>query len=190
MANLYVVDNNLEQLQAQLDEVNRQIDMLNEEPNPDPDSEYVQGLLREKQLLEDTIESLRYEFEELLEEMVKGIRNLEADKDAYKREMEYYRRKKDEADASITKRKAFIRFLMDKRDTKLVKAGNFTLQIKTNGGKTPLLYYVRPENLPAEFRKESVTYKADDEAIRAFLDAGGESECFQYGSRGTNLNIR
>lgn len=184
MANLYTIDAEIDNLFQRLDEVNEELETM-----PQNTAAY-EAKLEYKRTLEDTIESLEYDFGELLEEAVKGIRNLEADMEAYRREQEYYQRKKNDAECRIKKRKAFIRYLMEKRGEKSLKAGNFTLTIKGNGGKTPITYHTTPEALPEQFRTEQTTYKADDAAIRAFLDAGGTSNLFEYAPRGTNLNIR
>ena len=184
MANLYDIDRHIDELFGRLDDVCTELESM-----PQNTAEY-KAKLEEKAAIECTIESLEYDFADLLEEAVKGIRNLEADMEAYKREQEYYQLKKNDAEYRIKKRKAFIRYLMEKRGEKSLKAGNFTLTIKGNGGKTPITYHTTPEALPEQFRTEQTTYKADDAAIRAFLDAGGTSNLFEYAPRGTNLNIR
>ena len=47
-----------------------------------------------------------------------------------------------------------------------------------------------PEDMPEEYRIQNVTYKADDAAIRAALDAGQELPFAKLGERGTHLRVR
>lgn len=71
-----------------------------------------------------------------------------------------------------------------------VKTDLFTFKIVNNGGVKPIIYNVTPDKLPEQFRQEVVTVKPDDKVIRAFLDNGNTSDCFQYGERGTHLEMR
>lgn len=188
--NLYDLDAHLDELQRRLDEVN----LLIEETKPlsaliAPSEEHL-ALLEEKQAIEGTMESLNFDMEELMEQMAKGIRNLEADYQSYKNEELYFNKKKKNAEYSIKARKAFMKYIMEKHGQKSVKAGNFTVSIRNNGGKLPLSYMARPEDFPDDFRIVETVIKPNDTAIRAFLDAGGESELFKYEPRGQNLQIK
>lgn len=66
----------------------------------------------------------------------------------------------------------------------------FTVSLARNGGRLPLLLDLDPEQLPASYRSERVTYTPDQEAIRAALDAGEVLAFARYGDRGQSLRIR
>lgn len=142
--------------------------------------------------IEDTIESLEYDITELADHLTRNLCNLEIDADAYRKEANKWMEKALATDYRIKKEKELLKYILESNGITKLKAGLFQLTVANNGGKVPIRFAtgVLPEDLPDEFRKEVVSYKPDDAAIRAFLDGGGKSELFQYGERGTNLRIR
>ena len=143
------------------------------------------------QACRDTIESLGYDLEQLAEWLAGNVRNNEMQAAAFKAEAEIWKTKQYKAELRAKSGKEFLHYLMDKVGQKKMNAGKFSLTIAQNGGKMPINYNIDDmHDLPAKFRIKTVTYKADDAAIREFLDAGGKSKYFEYGQRGTNLRIR
>lgn len=143
------------------------------------------------QTCEDSIESLGYDLEELAEWLAGDVRNNEMQAAVYKKEAESWKTKQYKAELRSKSGKDFLMYLMDKVGTKKMPAGKFNLSIANNGGKLPISYNVdSPEDLPAKYRIKEIKYKADDAAIREFLDNGGKSKYFEYGQRGQNLRIR
>lgn len=144
----------------------------------------------EVQAIEDTIESMDFELEDLAEQLAKAISNIEIDADAYEKEARKWTEKAIAAKARLKREKDLLKYILESNDIKSMKAGIFKLTVAGNGGKTPIIYNVEPDELPDQFRKDVVTKKADDKAIREFLDNGGKSDYFRYGERGTSLRIR
>ena len=143
------------------------------------------------QACKDTIESLGYDLEQLAEWLVGNVRNNEMQAAAFKAEAEIWKTKQYKAELRAKSGKEFLHYLMDKVGQKKMNAGKFSLTIANNGGKLPISYNVDDmQDLPSKFRIKTVTYKADDAAIRDFLDNGGKSKYFEYGQRGTSLRIR
>lgn len=141
-------------------------------------------------LCEDTIESLEYDLEQLAEWIAGDIRNADMEAKAYKGEVESWKNKQYRAERRAKAEKNLLMLIMKKAGVFKMDAGNFKLTIANNGGKTPIDYTVNPEELPAKFRIKEVTYKPNDEAIRAYLDGGKSSKFFSYGERGQNLRVK
>lgn len=143
------------------------------------------------QSCKDTIESLGYEVEELLEWIIGDVRNNEMDAATAKTEAGIWKNKQYKAEMRAKTGKDFVQYIMTKLGQKKMPAGIFNVSLVKNGGKLPIVFNVDdPSQLPAKFRKKQVIYKPDDEAIREYLDAGGKSKYFEYGERGTGLRYR
>lgn len=142
--------------------------------------------------IEDTIESLEFDVTDLADQLTRNIANLEMEEDAYKKEAKKWAEKATLAEARVKREKDFLKYILESNGITKLQAGLFKLTVAKNGGKAPIRFHdgVTPEDLPDEFRREIVTYKPDDKAIRDYLDAGGKSDLFQYGERGTSLRIR
>lgn len=138
----------------------------------------------------DTIESLDYDLETLAEQLAGDIRNHDMQAKAFKAEAERWKNKQYREEQRVTSEKALLMHLMKKKNIEKMKAGKFSLTIANNGGRTPITYTVDPEDLPSKFRIKTIVFKADDQAIREYLDAGHSSKYFEYGERGQNLRIR
>jgi hypothetical protein len=74
--------------------------------------------------------------------------------------------------------------------TRPVVGSPYTVAVATNGGKLPLKLHCQPEQLPEEYRREVTTYKADQDAIRAALEAGTPLVFAELGERGKSLRIK
>ena len=136
---------------------------------------------------EDTLESIDMDLADLVEALIGDIRNNEAR--AYMEEAEVWKLKQIRAERRAKSEKDLLKYILTYNDVKKMDAGKFKVSLVNNGGKVPIEYNVDPEELPEEFRKEIVTYKPNDEAIREFLDNGGENGYFSYGQRGQNVRI-
>lgn len=137
-----------------------------------------------------TIESLDYDLETLAEQLAGDIRNHDMAAKAFKAESEAWKTKQYREEQRVRSEKDLLMYLMKKQNIDKMKAGKFSLTIANNGGKTPIQYAVDPEDLPSRFRIKTIVFKADDTAIREYLDAGHTSKFFEYGERGQNLRIR
>ena len=140
--------------------------------------------------VEDTLESIDMELEDLAEALAGDIRNTEMQAKAYSDEADIWKAKQIRADRRAKSEKDLLKYILKQSDVTKLQAGKFKVSIVNNGGKLPIEYNVSaPAELPEQFRTETTVYKADDVAIREFLDNGGESDLFHYGQRGQNLRI-
>ncbi len=71
-----------------------------------------------------------------------------------------------------------------------VETARFRVSLVNAGGKVPLKLHCPPESLPEEFRKEVTTFRADQDAIRAALEAGTPLVFAELGERGKVLRIK
>jgi hypothetical protein len=85
--------------------------------------------------------------------------------------------------------KARLLLALQTMNVKTLDTDHFKVSIATNGGKTPL-NVLNTEAIPAEFRRQVVTEKIDNDAIRAALESGAEVPGVSLGERGFNLRIR
>lgn len=169
--------------------LDRRADLM-EEIEQSNDQHHITELRSELVAIDDTLEGEDFNIEALAENLAKDIRNNEMDAKAYKEEAKRWAEKATRSGKRAESIRALLKYILESNGQRKLKAGMFDLSIANNGGKLPIKYYVDPAELPEEFRLEEVTYKADDKAIRTFLDEGGESDQFRYGERGTNLRIK
>lgn len=140
---------------------------------------------------EDTLESIDLEIGDLAESLAGDIRNNEMEAKAYSEEADVWKAKQISAERRAKSEEDLLKYILKQRDIKKLDAGKFMISIVNNGGKLPIEYQVSaPAELPEEFRTATTVYKANDLAIRDFLDNGGKSKYFEYGQRGTSLRIR
>ena len=140
--------------------------------------------------IEDTLESIDFELEDLAEALAGDIRNTELEAKAYSEEADSWRAKQIRAERRAKSEKDLLKYILKQSNVQKLQAGKFKVSIVNNGGKLPIEYNVSaPAELPEQFRTETTVYKADDVAIREFLDNGGESDLFHYGQRGQNVRI-
>lgn len=141
------------------------------------------------QAIEDTLESIDLEIGDLAESLAGDIRNNEMEAKAYSEEADAWKAKQIRAERRAKSEKDLLKYILKQRDIKKLDAGKFKISIVNNGGKLPIEYEVPPEELPERFKVTILTQKPFDQAIREFLDNGGESDLFHYGQRGQNVRI-
>lgn len=79
-------------------------------------------------------------------------------------------------------------YALQERGIDKVETLRYTITVAKNGGVAPLSVQVPAEALPPRFQK--VTIDADNQAIRAAIDAGEEVDGATLMERGTSLRIR
>lgn len=140
----------------------------------------------DQEALTNALEDLQDEFEAKAEGYGKVIRQLEADVEAFKREEEWFRRKRVTLENNVTKLKTALMRAMELTGNQKLDAGAFKFSIAKNGGKRPVLI---TGDVPEQFLKFKA--EADNEKIRQFLDKiDYECEWARYGDAGSHLNIR
>ena len=136
----------------------------------------------------DTLDSLDYDLSEKLERMSKIVRNYESDIKALKEEAKHLSDRAKTIERQNTLLKDYMKQAMERAGKTKVDAGIFKVSIQQNGGVKPLQINCDPLALPHEF--QTITITPDNDAIRKYLEAGGESELFEFKERGTSLRIR
>lgn len=116
-------------------------------------------------------------------------------------EMELRVKAKKERAAQLTARakteEARVRYMKDRVLSYLLERGErkvagplHTFSVQANGGVTPLVLTVEPENLPSKWRDVVVTYQARTDEIRRALESGDVLPFATIGQRGVHLRIR
>ena len=156
----------------------------------EPESWGDEELTEELAAIEDTLEGIDLQLEDLAEALAGDIRNNEMEARAYSEEADIWKAKQIRAERRAKSEKDLLKYILKQKDVSKLQAGKFKVSIVNNGGKLPIEYAVSsPAELPEEFRMSVTTYKANDAAIREFLDNGGESDFFNYAPRGQNVRI-
>ena len=143
--------------------------------------------LDDEQMLLDTLEGVQWEYEFKLEQYAKVIRNLEADAEALKNEVERLNNKRRTINNNIDRLKKYMFDSMKATNTPKVKGNILTVAIQKNGGKLPVVVDVDTADLPDDLVK--ITEAPDLDAIRKALDAG-DCEYAHYAERGESLRIK
>ena len=143
--------------------------------------------VEDEQMLLDTLEGVQWEYEFKLEQCAKVIRNLEADAEAIKNEVDRLNNKRKLLNNNIDRLKKYMFDSMKATDTTKVKGTVLTVAIQKNGGKLPVVVDVDTSELPDDLVK--IVESPDLDAIRKELDAGN-CEYAHYGERGESLRIK
>ena len=155
----------------------------------EPESWGDDELTEELAAIEDTLEGIDLQLEDLAEALAGDIRNNEMEARAYMEEAEVWKVKQIRAEKRAKSEKDLLKYILKQKNVQKLQAGKFKVSIVSNGGKLPIEYNVPPEELPEAFKVTVFTQKPFDQAIREFLDNGGESDLFHYGQRGQNVRI-
>lgn len=155
----------------------------------EPESWGVGELTEELAAIEDTLEGIDLQLEDLAEALAGDIRNNELEAKAYSEEADIWKTKQIRAERRAKSEKDLLKYILKQKDVQKLQAGKFKVSVVNNGGKLPIEYEVPPEELPERFKVTILTQKPFDQAIREFLDNGGQSDLFHYGERGQNVRI-
>lgn len=135
-----------------------------------------------------TLESLTMDRIEQYENICKLIRNDEAVANMLDEEAKRISGKSAAAKARIKWYKGYMQQSMASHGERKLEAGTFTVSVQKNGGKAPIVVEAAVEDIPQEYRK--VSYVADNDKIRAALDAGEKLPFAHLGERGESLRIK
>lgn len=143
----------------------------------------------DSQLIDDTMESLEFDFEEKADNYAKMIRNMEGNIAAIENEQERLSAKKNLLKAGIKKLKTSLQDAMVATGKKKFKTDLFSFSVQKNGGKAPVVLDVDDTSeLPDELVR--IKEEADLDAIRALLEAEGSCKWAHLGERGESLRIK
>lgn len=147
-------------------------------------------------LLEDNIEdedfieafdALDGEVDDKVEELSKMVKNLESSVNGFSEEIKRLTDKKKVLENNITRTKKLMFNLLKISGKSKIAGKLFTVSIRKNGGKMPLLF-LEGKEVPKEFLK--AVYSEDKDKIRAALEAGEVLDFAYLGDRGESLSIK
>lgn len=156
----------------------------------DPDSE----------VINDTLEAVTGEIEKKSEGYVAVINQLDMELDACTKQIEQWTYRKKVRENGIKRLKERLLQAMLQMGKTELPAGDNTIKIEKNGGKTPLRFLKDeteiPQNMvdistiPKKYRKTVITETIDTDKVREDLDAGKELDFVEYGTRGQHIRVR
>lgn len=149
---------------------------------------WLQMLAEMQELTDDQeleLQTLEIDRVEKLEDIVKIIRNLEADIKTYGDEIKAFQKKKQRAQKNVEYlRKQLIYDLMDNEEEKK-RVGHFTIGLSRTSGKIDVI----DESLvPAKFKR--IKQEVSKTAIRDHINSGGEVPEGIERNPGTTVTIR
>jgi Siphovirus Gp157 len=116
------------------------------------------------------------------------IREMESRRDARQNEADRLTELAARDDAASRQMKARLLWFMQDTHTMKLETPRFRLSVAANGGQTPLNVTCKPEELPAEFQK--ITISPDSKALRQALEAGEALPFATLVERGFHLRIK
>lgn len=179
---LLTILNNIDSLQEQLDDIRAS--------KPEGWKEDEEALLMQVDAYEDTIESLEWDLSEIVQELVKDIKNLTAKANAFKAEKDKFACKERWAKERIDRENDILMWLMKSYGERKVECDLWDVSIRKNGGFPGIELTCEPDKLPERFRVEKTEYKLDLYQARQALDAGEENLPFRYKPQGEHIVIR
>lgn len=142
-----------------------------------------------RQAITDTLESLEGDLEEKAENIVKLIRNLQAEAESCKQEAERFAKRAKTCEIKVKSLKQYLTGAMQTTGREKMKAGLFNLTLRASGQRA-IAYKVKAEELPSRFRKTEKVVKVNTEAVREWLKAGHTSKYFELAPAAISLLIK
>lgn len=91
---------------------------------------------------------------------------------------------------NVRRMKDRLRWFFEAHEMTKVETARFKFTLSNNGGATPVEVRVPAETLPDWCRVETLSYRADLDAIRRRLEAGEALEFAALGARGKHVRMR
>lgn len=149
----------------------------------------LQAMLEEDmddEVLQDTLEGVQGAYEMKMGGYAAVIKNLEAEAEAFKKEEQRMKEKRQAIENNVARMKRHMHNSMAAAGLRRVDTDLFRISIQKNGGKAPYIpTFTDAEDLPEELLK----HEPDLQKLRAEAEAGNTR--FGYiGERGESLRIR
>lgn len=156
------------------------LELLNMLEDPDIDEE----------VLADTLESVGYEIEDKADGYAAVISEIESNAEKISAEIKRLTERKKQLETRTKQMKERIMFAMNTIGKKKIATALHTFSVCKNGGKLPLVIddNLSLENILPEHIK--VVTEIDKNAIRKYLESGGECSYAHFGERGESLRIK
>lgn len=118
------------------------------------------------------------------------IRTVEARGAARKAEADRLRALATTDENTVKRLKGRLLWFFQDREIPTLDTDRFRISVSQNGGATPVVLRVAPEDLPEDWRTSVVTYRAETDRIRAALERGEALPFAALGERGSHIRIR
>lgn len=142
------------------------------------------------QAIWDTMDSITGELEDKADGYAKIIAELDSRIEGVSREIDRLTTRKRSMQTNVDRLKTALKESMQKTGRLKFKTKLFSFGLQEAGPKTNFRTTVPAEELPPRFRKQKVTYTADGDAIREWLESGKKSKFFEQIPRSISLRIR
>lgn len=142
----------------------------------------------DEQAISDTLEALEGSFEEKAESYARVMQALDNDILAINNEIERLKKMMQTISSNRQRMQNTLYNSMRAVGKEKFKTKLFRFSIRKNGGLAPLILKVSPEELPQEM--QTITIKANNTAIREYLEKTGDTRYAELGEKGESLVIR
>ena len=142
----------------------------------------------DSELLEGTLECLNDDYADKLEAYAIIIKELEADKEKFIKEMDRLNTETIRLSKNIAHMKDSVKASLIATGQKKVETEHFKWSIRKNGGKLPLICTDNLEAVPERFI--AVKKSIDRNLIREALENGEKLDFAEYGQRGESLVLK
>ena len=148
--------------------------------------EYADSLSEEdEQMFLDTLESIQGELEVKADNYAAVITEINAEIGKFEAEIKRLKDRQDAMKNNVKRMKEALLFAMKSMGRKEIEGEHFKLKIQPNGGKQKLAI---TGDVPDNYQK--IVYEADNDKIRAALEAGEALGFAHLEERGEHLRIR
>lgn len=146
------------------------------------------GEVVDTELLADVLADTTTDYEEKIENYAKIVKNLSANIDSLKAEAERLTKRRKALEANIDSLKSRMFDSMKATGKTKIKGDLFTVSIRANGGKVPVIVDVETAYLPDELVK--IEEKPNLDAIAAYIELHPDTNLAHFGEKGESLSIR
>ena len=188
--NIYTVREEMLNILTNIDTLHEELDEIRSLNDSERSYDDEEALEKQIDAYEDTIESLEWDLSEVVEEIVKDIKNLTCDANAFCNQKNEFAAKERWAKDCIERRKEILNWFMKMNGERKVKTELWNVSIQKNGGLRGIEVNCKPEDLPERFRQTKIEYTLDQIEARQALDAGEQGLPFQYRPQGEHIVIR
>lgn len=146
------------------------------------------GEVSDTALLDAVIADTTIEFNKKIENCAKYIKNLSSNLEALKAETDRLNARMKTINNAISDMKARMLSALKETGIEKVKGELFTISVRANGGKLPVIVDVKTEDLPDDLVK--IEEKPDLEALAKYIEEHPENQLAHFGKRGESLSIK
>lgn len=138
----------------------------------------------------EIVEDLGADLDAKIDGYAAALRRLDANAAICAEEAERYKIRQRIIENRATRLREWIAYCMRVSGRKKVATATTTASIVQNGGKQPIAWHCKVEDLPMEYVITDIVVKPNTEKVRAALEAGEDIEFASLVPRGSRLQIK